>query len=115
MGWIPGSSSLWMVLPSVSAPIFVSVTSSMGILYTILRKSEVSTLWSSFFLSFMPRAVSLVAYEAEDGLVGHKWEERPLVLQRSYAPVRDYARARKQVWVGWGAGWEGIGGFGNNI
>ena len=24
--------------------------------------------------------VSLVAYVAEDGLVGHQWEERPLVL-----------------------------------
>jgi hypothetical protein len=27
-----------------------------------------------------PKAVSLVAYVAEDGLVGHQWEERPLVL-----------------------------------
>jgi hypothetical protein len=26
------------------------------------------------------RAVSLVAYVAEDGLVGHQWEERSLVL-----------------------------------
>ena len=30
MGWIPGWSGLWMVLPSVSAPNFVSVTPSMG-------------------------------------------------------------------------------------
>jgi hypothetical protein len=48
--------------------------------------------------------VSLVAYVAEDGLVGHQWEERPLVLQRSYTPVQENARARKQEWVGWGAG-----------
>jgi hypothetical protein len=34
-----------------------------------------------------PPELSLVAYVAEDGLVGHHWEERPLVLQRSYAPV----------------------------
>ena len=53
MGWIPGWSSLWMVLPSVSAPNFVSVAPSMGILFPLLRKIEVSTLWSSFFLSFM--------------------------------------------------------------
>ena len=53
MGWIPGWGSLWMVLPSVSAPNFISVTPSMGILFSILRRSEVSTLWSSFFLSFM--------------------------------------------------------------
>jgi hypothetical protein len=53
MGWIPGCGSLWMALPSVSAPNFVSVTHSMGILFPILRRNEVSTLWSSFFLSLM--------------------------------------------------------------
>jgi hypothetical protein len=42
MGWIPGRGSLWMVYPSVSAPNFVSVTPSMGILFTILRRNEVS-------------------------------------------------------------------------
>jgi hypothetical protein len=58
----------------------------------------------------------LVAYVAEDGLVSHQWEDRPLVLRRSYAPVQGNARARKQEWVGWGAGWEeGVGGFGDNI
>jgi hypothetical protein len=61
-------------------------------------------------------SVSLVAYVAEDGLVGHQWEERPLVLQRSYAPVQGNARARKQKWVGWGAGQEeGIGDFWDSI
>ena len=53
MGWMSGWGSLWMVLPSVSAPNFVSVTPSMGILFPLLRRIEVSTLWSSFFLSFM--------------------------------------------------------------
>jgi hypothetical protein len=43
----------WMVFPSVSAPNFVSVTPSMGILFPSLRRSKVSTLWSSFFLNFM--------------------------------------------------------------
>ena len=42
-----------MVHPFVSAPNFVSVTSPMGILFPIVRRDEVSTLWSSFFLSFM--------------------------------------------------------------
>ena len=32
--------------------------------------------------------MSLVAYVAEDGLVGHQWEERSLVFQRLYAPVQ---------------------------
>jgi hypothetical protein len=60
--------------------------------------------------------VSLVAYVAEDGLVGHQWKERPLVLRRSYAPVQGDVRARGWEWVGWGAGQgEGIGGFGDSI
>jgi hypothetical protein len=53
-----------------------------------------------------PRAVSLVAYVAEDGLVSHQWEERPLVLLRLYAPVQGNARARKWEWMGLGAVWE---------
>jgi hypothetical protein len=60
--------------------------------------------------------VSLVAYVAEDGLVSHQWGERPLVLQRLYAPVQGNAKARKQEWVVWGAGLgEGIGDFWDSI
>jgi hypothetical protein len=45
---------------------------------------------------FVPvELMSLTAYVAEDGLVGHQWEERPLVLLRFYAPVFGKARARK--------------------
>jgi hypothetical protein len=53
MEWILGWGSLWMVLPFISAPNFVSVTPYMGILFPILKRNKVSTLWSSFFLSFM--------------------------------------------------------------
>ena len=42
--------------------------------------------------------MSLVAYVAEDDLVGHQWEERPLVLRRSFAPVQGNARAKKWEW-----------------
>jgi hypothetical protein len=60
--------------------------------------------------------MSLVAYVAEDGLVDHQWEERPLVFRRSYALVQGNARARKQEWVSWGSGWgEGIGDFRDSI
>jgi hypothetical protein len=60
--------------------------------------------------------VSRAAYVAEDGLVGHQWEESPLVLQRSYAPVQGNASARKWEWLAWGAGQgEGLGGFGDSI
>ena len=52
--------------------------------------------------------MSLVAYVAKDGLVGHQWEER----RRLYAAVQGNARARKREWVGWRAGrGEGIGDF----
>jgi hypothetical protein len=42
-----------MVIHSVSVPHFVSVNPSMGVLLPLLRRIKVSTLWSSFFLSFM--------------------------------------------------------------
>ena len=53
MGWIPKWGSLWMVIPLVSAPHFVFVIPSMDSLFPLLRRIKVSTLWSSFFLSFM--------------------------------------------------------------
>jgi hypothetical protein len=53
MGWIPRWGSLWMVHHLISAPNFVSVTPSMGILFPILRRNEVSMHWSSFFLIFL--------------------------------------------------------------
>jgi hypothetical protein len=45
--------------------------------------------------------MSLAAYVAEDGLVGHHWEKRPLVLQRLYAPVRGKpGPGSRSGWVG---------------
>ena len=60
--------------------------------------------------------MSLAAYVAEDGLVGHHWEERPLVLQTLYAPVQGNARAKRWEWVGREAGWgKAIGNFRDSI
>ena len=53
--------------------------------------------------------MSIAIYVAEDGLVGHQWEERSLVLRRSYASVQGNARARKQEWVGLGS--RAVGGY----
>ena len=65
-------------------------------------------------LMIPPELVSLAAYVAEDGLVGHQWEERSLVLQTSYA--RGNTKAKKWEWVGKGAGrGEGIGDFQDSI
>jgi hypothetical protein len=44
---------------------------------------------------YMVGLTALAAYVAEDGLVCHQWEERPLVLWRLYAPVCRNPRARK--------------------
>jgi hypothetical protein len=52
--------------------------------------------------------MSLVAYVAEDGLVGHQWEERPLILLRSYVPAPGIARAWKWDWVVGEQGWGGV-------
>jgi hypothetical protein len=53
MGWTLGWCSLWMVHPFVLAPHFVSATTSMGILFPILGRNDVSMHWSSFFLIFL--------------------------------------------------------------
>jgi hypothetical protein len=53
MGWILGWGRVWIVYPFVLAPNFISITPSMGILFPILRRNEVSTHWSSFFLIFL--------------------------------------------------------------
>jgi hypothetical protein len=59
IGRIPGWGSLWMILPSVSAPDFVSVTPSMGILFPILRRNEVSSLDVNSVHISDPESVSL--------------------------------------------------------
>jgi hypothetical protein len=50
---------------------------------------------------------------AEDGLVGHHWEERPLGIANLICPSTG---AKKWEWVGRGAGQrEGIGNFQDSI
>ena len=51
--------------------------------------------------------MSLSAYVAEDGLVGHHWEERPLGIANFIGPSTGNARAKKWEWVGRGAGQRG--------
>ena len=53
MEWIPRWDSFWMAFPSVSAPYFVSILPPVSILFPLLRSTEASTLWSSFFLNFI--------------------------------------------------------------
>jgi hypothetical protein len=56
------------------------------------------------------------SYILDISLLSDQWEEKPLVLQRSYHPVQWNARARKREWVGLGAALgDGIGGFGDSI
>jgi hypothetical protein len=46
--------------------------------------------------------MALAAYVSEDGLVGHQWEEMPLVLWRFYAPS-----IGECLGLGSGSGWVG--------
>jgi hypothetical protein len=60
--------------------------------------------------------MSLAAYVAEDGLVGHLWEEKPLSIANFTAPLQGKHRAKKPEWVGRGAGCvEFIGNFWDSI
>ena len=61
-----------------------------------------------------PELMSLAAYVAEDGLVVHHWEERPLDLQTLYVPLQ--GNSKKWEWVHRGAGrGEVIGDFPDSI
>ena len=42
-----------MMFSPVPAPLFVPLFSTMNILFFLLKKTEVSTFWSSFSLSFI--------------------------------------------------------------
>ena len=60
--------------------------------------------------------MSLAAYVAENGLVGHQGKADPLVLHTLYAPVQGNARAKRWEWVGREAGsGEDIGNFRDSI
>jgi hypothetical protein len=72
------------------------------------RRTKIST--NQYAPPSPPELMSLAAYVVEDGLVGHHWEERSLVLQRLYSRVKKWEQ------VGWGAGrGEYIGKFWDNI
>ena len=47
--------------------------------------------------------MSLAEYVTEDGLVGHQWEERSLVLGSLYAPVQGECQGQEM----------GVGGLGS--
>ena len=69
-----------------------------------------------FTLPVPPEFVSLAAYVAEDGPVGHHWEERPLGLTNFICPIWGNARVKKWEWVGRGVGQEkGIENFQDSI
>ena len=52
-GWILRWGSLWMTFPSVFSPYFVSIFAPVNILFPFLWRTKASTIWFSFFLSFM--------------------------------------------------------------
>ena len=77
------TDSYWMEYKASNEGARESTQGAEGVCNPIGR----TTIWTN---QYPPpqELVSLVAYVAEDGLVGHRWEERPLVLQRLYAPVQ---------------------------
>jgi hypothetical protein len=55
-----------------------------------------------------PEIVSLAAYVAEDGLVGHHWEERPLSLENCICPSTGECQGQEVgVEQGGGGGYRG--------
>jgi hypothetical protein len=46
-------------------------------------------------LTTTPELMTLAAYIAEDGLVGHHWKERPIGLANFICPVQGNTRDKK--------------------
>ena len=62
-------------------------------------------------LTSTPELLTLAAYIAKDGLVGHHWKERPIGLANFYAPVQGNTRAKKGEGGGRESGWVDMGDF----
>ena len=58
-----------------------------------------------------PELVSLAAYVAEDGLVGHHWEERPLGLANFICLSTGEHQGQEVGIGGRGVGWGRYGGL----
>jgi hypothetical protein len=59
--------------------------------------------------------VSVAAYVAEDGLVGHLWEERPLGLANFICPSTGESQGQEVGVGGEGIRGEGMGDFWDSI
>jgi hypothetical protein len=65
MGWISGWCSLWRVHPFFSPPNIVSAITAMVILFPILRRGKVSTIWyysaiiNNEFMKFLGKWMNL--------------------------------------------------------
>jgi hypothetical protein len=75
----PGGS-LWMAFPPVSAPYIFSISSPMGILFHLLRRTKVSTLWSAFFLSFMWSLICILGIPKFGLIFTYQWVHTMCVL-----------------------------------
>jgi hypothetical protein len=65
---------------------------------------QVSSYCCSTYREPVPtELVSLAAYVAEDGLVGHHWEERPLGIAKFICPSTGELQGQEWEWVRRGA------------
>jgi hypothetical protein len=55
-------------------------------------KGSATTLWTN---QYPPELVSLPAYVAEDGLVVHHWEERPLGIANFICPSTEECQGQE--------------------
>jgi hypothetical protein len=63
-----------------------------------------------------PELVSLAAYVAEEGLVGHQWKERPIGLANFICLSTEERQGQEMgVGGGGGVGGEGMGNFWGSI
>jgi hypothetical protein len=66
-------------------------------------------------LTSTPELLTLAAYVAEDGLVRHHWEERPIGHTNFICPITGEHQGQNMGMGGQGSGGEGMGDFWESI
>jgi hypothetical protein len=86
-------AALFIIARRWKAPIYPSTEKWIWKMWFIYTMEYYSAIKNNDFMKFLgkcmelhPELMSLTAYVAEDGLVGHHWEERPLGLANFICP-----------------------------
>jgi hypothetical protein len=93
MGWIPRQGSLWVVIPSVSAPNIVSVTPSMSILFRKIQQypEDPPTYNKGTCSTMFITALFIIARSWKEPRCPstEKWKQKVWYTMEYYTPIKN--------------------------